>query len=363
MDEVLRLIDDIYAAGAQPALWDKALIHLADITGSGDATMGGQTSTRVQIQISARTDPEAIRRYAEYYHMHNPMQAATFLQPIGVPSLDSMIVDLEAFHATEFYNDWCVPQGFLGGASVNLAALEGWRATIMVSGGKSYGAEELQILRTVAPHLCRAFQLNQVLHQTQALGLGAMAALEHVRKGAFVIDKLNVARPANGMAERILARGDGLWLRNGQLEGAGAGETRAINGAIASCLRGLPDGSGASVSISRGQDRSSLDLLCIPFPSTAWWPGFEQHVALVLVTDREAQLELKTQRLRQRFGLTQAEAALAWEIARSGGRKDAAAQRGVSVATVRSQLTSIFDKTGVRRQAELVRLILEDSDD
>lgn len=362
MDHVLRLIDDIYAAGAQPERWATALAGLANATGSDEATLGGQTAARVMIQVSSNTDPDFVRSYSEYYYRHNPMQAATFLQPIGVPMLDTMMLDLDQFHTTEFFNDWCRPQGFLSGASVNVAAADGWRATIMVTGRNSPGEAELEVLRIVAPHLCRAFQLNQALHETQTLQLGALAALEHVNKGAFVIDRSNVARAVNGLAERILARADGLFLREGRLEGANAADTRAIDGAVARCLRELPEGSGAAVSIGRGPGRSPLDLLCIPFPTTSWWPGFENHLALVLVTDREANLESKALRMRMRYGLTQAEADLAWEIVRSGGRKEAAAHRGVSVATVRSQLTSIFDKTGARRQADLVRLILEDSD-
>ena len=39
-------------------------------------------------------------------------------------------------------------------------------------------------------------------------------------------------------------------------------------------------------------------------------------------------------------------------------REDIALRTGMSLATVRTQLTSIFDKTGVRRQTELVRIIL-----
>ena len=42
----------------------------------------------------------------------------------------------------------------------------------------------------------------------------------------------------------------------------------------------------------------------------------------------------------------------------SGSRKAAADRRGVSDATARAQLTSIFDKTGVRKQTDLMRLLL-----
>jgi DNA-binding CsgD family transcriptional regulator len=56
--------------------------------------------------------------------------------------------------------------------------------------------------------------------------------------------------------------------------------------------------------------------------------------------------------------LTPAEADFALEIVKGDGRAAAAARFGISVGTARTHLTHIFDKTGVRRQAELVRLLL-----
>lgn len=363
MNAVLRLIEDIYEAGARPEHWDATLNHIAEATGSGDVTMGSQTPSQVKIVLSARTDPDYVRSYSEYYHTRNPMQMASHVQPMGRAVLDAMIMDIERFKAGEFFNDWCKPQGFLTGGSINLAASGGWRATIMFSGPSHYDAEKLKLLDAVAPHLCRAFQLNQVLHETQALGLSAMAALEHVEKGAFTVDRRGRTRAVNAVAERILALNDGLFLRDGRLSAALSAETAAIERAIANCERGMVDAAGATLSITRSRGRSQLSLLCIPFPAPSSWPGFERQTALIFVTDHDARLEQQTRRLRDRFGLTPAEAALAWEIVRSGGRQNAAVNRGISVATARSQLTSIFDKTGVRRQAELVRLLLDDESD
>jgi DNA-binding CsgD family transcriptional regulator len=41
------------------------------------------------------------------------------------------------------------------------------------------------------------------------------------------------------------------------------------------------------------------------------------------------------------------------------GRQVAADRLGITVGTARSHLSKIFDKTGILRQAELVRLILQ----
>ena len=54
------------------------------------------------------------------------------------------------------------------------------------------------------------------------------------------------------------------------------------------------------------------------------------------------------------FGLTAAEARLASALSKGQDLDGAAAAFGVSPQTVRSQLKTIFAKTGWRRQAELV---------
>ena len=44
---------------------------------------------------------------------------------------------------------------------------------------------------------------------------------------------------------------------------------------------------------------------------------------------------------------------------RGDGRQATADRLGITVGTARSHLSKIFDKTGVTRQAELVRLLLQ----
>lgn len=360
MDAIFRLIEDIYEAGAHPEHWQKALVALAEVTRSRDATMGGQTAAQVPLLVTAHTDPAYVRSYAEHYHKRNAMQLALHRTPIGRPVVDSSVVDIDAFRASEFYNEWCVPQHYLHGAALNLATSQGWRATLMISGSEEYAAEPLGVLSIVTPHLIRAFQLNQLLHETQAMGMGTFAALEYLDRGALLVGAGGAIRTANGIADRILAQGDGLTLKDGQLRCAVPGETAALERLIGQSAKGIASAGEGMLQISRGNGRSPLTLQCLPFPSNNWWPGFNQQLAIIFVTDPDARMEQAMARLRHRYGLTPAEARLAWEIARGGGRKTAAENRGISVATARSQLTSIFDKTGVRRQSELVRLLLDD---
>jgi len=61
--------------------------------------------------------------------------------------------------------------------------------------------------------------------------------------------------------------------------------------------------------------------------------------------------------LQKVFELTEAEASLATEIATGKSLAHFASDRGVSIATARTQLASVFAKTLTRRQAELVALL------
>ena len=61
--------------------------------------------------------------------------------------------------------------------------------------------------------------------------------------------------------------------------------------------------------------------------------------------------------LRAAFGLTAAEARLAVLVGAGTGLPEAAARLGVSRETARTHLARCFDKTGVRSQAALARLV------
>lgn len=360
LDAILRLIDDIYEAGAHPEQWVNALCRLADVTGGIDATMGGQTAAQVPLLVTARTEPDNVRRYAEHYHSRNAMQLALHAVPVGHPVVDRAVIDIETFRAGAFYNEWCKPQRYLHGAAINLATSQGWSSTLMISGPRDFDNDAIQVLTAMTPHLIRAFQLNQLLHETQAMGMGAFAALEYLDRGALLVGAGGKVRPANSVAEAILADGDGLILRDGQLSCADSNETAALLRLVGQCARGVALRDEGTMQIRRRAGRSPLTVQCVPFPTGDWWPGFSQQWAMIFVTDPDARMIQATERRRQRYGLTKAEAHIAWEIVRGGGRKTAAEKRGISVATARSQLTSIFDKTGVRRQSELVRLLMDD---
>ena len=80
------------------------------------------------------------------------------------------------------------------------------------------------------------------------------------------------------------------------------------------------------------------------------------HTVLTLV-DLSVRLKPSVQVLQRLFDLTAAEARVAIEIGNGKALNDVAEETGLSNATLRTQLSSVFTKTHTRRQPELVALL------
>jgi len=362
MEEVLSLIEDIYQAGTEPAHWSVVLTRLADALNCSEATMGGQTAVLLPQVLSPRTDPDYITSYVEHYHVRNPIQLAVMATPVGQAIIPHAMIDRGSFETSSFYNEWCVPQKIQSGYALNLAAEGGWRATLMASGPNQASGEGLKLLSILGPHLKRAYELNQILIERHSAEGGLMAVIEEIGRGAIVVGGSGTVRSANSVAEAILRGPGGLNAVDGQLSCTVPSETNLLLRLIGKCAQGGIEGTGGRMSITRPEGQRPLSVLCMPIPRSPHWPVSHRAAAIVFVTDPDLLARRQGETLQGRYGLTPAEAALAWEIVRSGGRAEAAGNRNVSVTTVRSQLSSIFDKTGVRRQTELVRLMLENLD-
>ena len=80
-------------------------------------------------------------------------------------------------------------------------------------------------------------------------------------------------------------------------------------------------------------------------------------VAIVYMVDPEIQQETSDGLLGRLFGLTAAEAKALRHLVAGKSLQQIAASTGLKLETVRSYIKQVQEKTGCRRQAELVRLV------
>jgi DNA-binding CsgD family transcriptional regulator len=84
---------------------------------------------------------------------------------------------------------------------------------------------------------------------------------------------------------------------------------------------------------------------------------FKGACTVIILIDLQDVPQPKPHVLKVIFGLTESESNVAAAIARGDTPNDIAEARGISLATVRSQLASIYAKTTARRQSELISLL------
>jgi DNA-binding CsgD family transcriptional regulator len=184
--------------------------------------------------------------------------------------------------------------------------------------------------------------------------------LNRLLQGLLVVDAEARVIFANRAAEAILRAGRGLFLGHDGLRAEIPAETRRLRRIIADCAeRGRElGGVGGHLRISREHD-VPLTVLVAPHRAQLRGINVVRPRAILLITDPKATAVVHQQWLRDDFGLTRAEAAVAATILETDGLQAVAKRLCISLTTVRTHLAHVFDKTGTHRQVELVRLLLQ----
>jgi DNA-binding CsgD family transcriptional regulator len=222
-------------------------------------------------------------------------------------------------------------------------------------GSEPLSMSDAEEMRALLPHMQRAGQL--ALHLGAARQGGMIDFLATFDRGAFLLDWRGRVLRMNAKAEA--AMGLGITVRAGMLTAGDGDCDAALQKLIASVIargplhRAEPIG---AVAIARPGARP-LVVHGAPLARSAQ-DFFQQARAVLMIDDPEAQLAPQALVLRQAFGLTGAEASVAAAVASGRKVEKIAHMRGVTLGTLRNQLKTIYAKTGTRRQAELVALLL-----
>lgn len=104
-----------------------------------------------------------------------------------------------------------------------------------------------------------------------------------------------------------------------------------------------------------GSERRLLEVVVIKHAINSDSSALDTDAwTIVLIQDANKYKPFCQQKLRQTYGLTQAEANVAIAILQGKNVEEIATERSVQANTVRTHLKQVFSKIGVRRQSELV---------
>lgn len=370
-DRALDLVTAIYDAALDAKLWPDLLNKIGDALGSSQIMFGFYDAATGLTEIHApRIDPDVLRSGAEW-GAGNPLPGLSAAERPGKVFTVSDFLTPDEFMGTAFYQEWWRPNGWSVEPLTTNLMVDGDAAAIMsiskAQDRPAFSSDDKRLFAMLAKHLVRAVELQRRLYPLTLVSENAQIGLGRLRQGVMLVDVEARLIFANGVARALLDAGEGLRLENGVVGAVrDIDSRRTLRTLIAACgtFPGSADFSGGETALPRGEGRLPLHVLVMPIqPETAIvyspWSRARRPAAILIVSDPETEKRTSVERLRERFGLTPAEAAFALKIVRGDGRQAAAGRLGVTVGTARSHLSSIFEKTGTRRQAELVRLLLD----
>jgi DNA-binding CsgD family transcriptional regulator len=366
IDEFSALVGHIYDAAVEPAEWPAVLERIRK-------SLNAQTAALWSYDIFDRTppwqleigyDPHWMKLYTEKYLALNPYMDQVALMSPGEVLATSGLPDYPELFNTEFYQGWLKPQGFLDASqlmvekSMNTITT---LSTVRTEDQGTYDEAALDLLRLLYPHLRRAVLIGRIVRSHEDRAAEYSELLDSLSAGMFLVsDKSEVIR-ANAAGEAMLAARVPLKKVNGRLVLVEDQANRALRAAIAAAQEGdvALGERGASIPI-RIHDQDFI-LHMLPLNATRRRSvGFGDGAASVLfVTRTDPKDGITIAAFAERFALTAQEGRVLRALLEVGGVPMAADLLGISPNTARTHVTSIFDKTGVRRQADLLRLLIE----
>jgi DNA-binding CsgD family transcriptional regulator len=363
-----RLVGVIYEASLKPERWDGVLHALARALGGNAAVLhAGIAGTAPWVVGSVGIMAAALQSYQAHYAALDrttraAAEGAAWSSPITARQFAANVIEQEPFFA-----GWMRPNDFDDYLCLSLArpAASHW-ATIGVyrsARADGFGTAGVRLVGELAPHLRRAVEVHRRLANAAACPSGPLAeALDRLAPGVVLADGIGLLVWANRAAQRLLQTSDGISLdRHGALIAHSAASTTALRRLLALAATGR---SGA-LPLSRPSGSPALAAHVVPLsrcPSEgcAWFPVVTWPSVLLLLTDpmREVSSAAALQQgLQAIFGLTPAEATVAAQAAQGVGLPQVAQALGLAVTTARTHAQRVFDKAGVRGQAELARLV------
>ncbi|GAB2179525.1 helix-turn-helix transcriptional regulator [Dongia sp. agr-C8] len=349
------LIGGIYDAATEPALWSDVMLRLVRKTGARSGIFYDHHNVTRQSRILGMEgfEEHTLLRYEQYYGALDPWHKAGLSWPVGsVAQTPALIPDSE-LKRTEFYQDHLRPQKLFYAMGGPVERTHSHMAVFGIQGSYENGffSPEIQALVTaLAPHFRRAYRMQEALDSVRREGMAFETVLHLLRQPVLVVDREARLSFTNAAGEQLLREATLLRLAGGRLRAAHRADVAAFAAALA------PEGAvgPGSLALRRAGAKAPVIVRVMPLrrPNRAEWSG---RIALMVELPPPPR-GLDT--WAAAFRLSPAETRL-WAALTVGRRLiEIADESGVSVNTLRVQLRTLFQKTGVHRQADLLRLAL-----
>jgi DNA-binding CsgD family transcriptional regulator len=370
---ILSSLDMIYAAAADQDLWPDVLRNLLTITESQAASfcvLQGNDQPRLPVFHYLNVEPRDPDRSAfmrEYLEggmvEHDPTVQHIVANPQQRLIRDSSFIsDMEKDR--HIYYDWHhrfsdTRHRLAGMISAGPQTQSGITLHRTRQVG-DFSEAQVECFRFLLPHIERAVKISFKLGTLCGFRETSLEFLDASSNAIIFLDRDARVLFANHAARALAAADDGLLMSHSGLSLQNSIDDRRLQQLIGGAL--LPNSrssSGATRALRRSGKRP-LAILVSTFSSNDKFVATIKPAVCIVISDPERQALVPASVLKSLFGLTRSESRLAERLASGEALPSIAASLGITYGTARTQLATIFRKTGTKRQGELVKVLLRD---
>lgn len=273
----------------------------------------------------------------------------------------SEIVSAEDLHASRFYAEILRPYGIEYQLGMYISEPGGWEGNVGLTdgpGGEDFTDDDKAMLIKLRPHLELSLALFARLRREETEVQVMIDTLDRLTLCTFILDGAGRILRSNSAGRALVRSNKGLRTANDRLALTSQTGNAQLQKLIGSAIAAHRDGGSFAEGLRVEADFDGhLGVLVRSIEARSHYGNEAGPAAVVYVSGLDNSQPLEGL-VAQIFDLTPSEAQLAALLASGLSLSEAAEKLEFTENTVRSYCKTILSKTGVGRQADLVRLIL-----
>lgn len=306
--------------------------------------------------------PEVLSQYSHRYFAMDPFVQLPEKQVITLHDF----VPPEELERSPFYTDYLVQWDSIYHLGVDVREEGRYYARLRVSRPRragNFSAADREVVARLVPHFDNAIRTRAALDAARTGRAAYAEAMDHLTLATLILDGTGRVIHANAMARELLASPDRIMLMGDRLSFGEAADAKRFREAFeraTEAARATQPGLVEALRVRRGLGPGQFSVIVRPASAR---PATEEStlspaVAVFISAETDRAQSPPVETVRKLFDLTRKEAELAMCLTNGRSLREAAADLGITLNTARAHLRSIFAKTGIDRQARLVRAIL-----
>lgn len=361
-NEFINLLYDA-AGDATSESWSKPLKILQDLFRSNYVTLILKVPEEDDLGLMV-----AVGKNIEGGHSVQNLPYQYKLTPFTDQPLDKVFtvsdyMSDDQWRASSYRQHWCAVNDVYHVMSVDISTKDLGNFRFRVTREESqnnFSETDKELCKLLIPHLRRSLSTFLQLHSSASLGSLYSRAIGRLSIATITIDETGKVLDKNVFASHLLDAPDGLKITAGKLTAQHHSDNSELKRLIKTAFENPSEKNGMpeAMSVSRPSGEIALGLVIETIPTLQWGEGKGQKRAVIYIRDAVGKSMTSIDISKKLFGLTPAETGLTLQLTNGLSLEEAAEALNIRRNTARAHLRSIFSKTGVRRQTELVRLFL-----